>query len=61
MKTMLKLAAAILVHAALASAAAAAEIPDPTERMREGKAAFEKSCGFCHSLDRSLSRTKTRR
>ena len=60
MKTLLKIAAAALLVAAYAAAGIAGETPDPVARMTEGKAAFEKSCGFCHSLDRSLARTKDR-
>ena len=60
MKTLLTIVAAALLLTAFAAAGRAGDTPDPVARMAAGKATFEKSCGFCHSLDRSLSRTKDR-
>ena len=54
---------ALLAVAALALFAAnlsAGEAAGSLEVLTEGKTAFEKKCGFCHSLARTLSQNKER-
>lgn len=48
-------AVAALLLAAAAPGAAASAADDPVAAMRGGKGLFEKTCKFCHGLDRSLA------
>jgi len=49
--------AAFLLAAAVLAVSAAAQQPaaDPVAAMKSGRELFEKSCKFCHGLDRSLA------
>lgn len=60
MKTLLSLAVAALMLSAPAAPGVAQDTADAVTHLREGKASFEKNCGFCHSLSRALSKTKNR-
>ena len=60
MKKLMNLAAAALTLSALAAPGFAQEKADAVTHLKEGKASFEKGCGFCHSLSRALSKTKSR-
>ena len=48
-------ATVVLVAASAAPAAAQQAAADPVAAMQGGKQLFEKTCGLCHSLDRSLA------
>ena len=56
MRTRTLIVAAVVLAAAVAAPAAAQQpAADPVAAMRSGKELFEKHCGLCHGLDRSLA------
>jgi mono/diheme cytochrome c family protein len=60
MKYSLTAALAVLAAVLFVSGVPARESADPVETLVEGKAVFEKKCGFCHALARSLALNKDR-
>jgi len=60
MKSIGSIAAAGIIVAATCSLARAAGEESRLEVLRTGKSKFEQTCKFCHSLERSLTKNKSR-
>ena len=60
MKYPLTAALAVLAATLFMSGVPARASADPVETLAAGKTVFEKRCGFCHSLARSLAQNKER-